>query len=602
MHVVEIDLTSPGISFFTTPSNGPLPGEVTGQKTRDFLDANDLQVAINGGFYTLDSQATNPDGTTVIYRNVVHLAVSAGEHVSPFSGNGSTHEGAINISPTNVPQLISPANVNNSNFTPAQPNVTLFNTVGGNEQLIRNGVVVATDAVLHPRSAMGYKPGKLFLFAVDGRQSGYSEGMTTIEMANLLKNDYGITNALNLDGGGSTTLAFGYDAPRVMNRPSDGFERTVGNNFGVHATPWPQWWVDADGTWSGAANWSGGVPDAPGAVASFKGAISAPRTVTVDSDMTVGTLNFENASAYTLAGTRTIRLDSTSGPAAINVLRASNQTINAPIALSDPAMINVATGANLTIGETVRNAADHALTKTGGGILIVNAPGTLRTGALTISEGRIRLSPGGNKAIRTTSLDIAPAARMNLYDNDLVVDYAGASPIGQWNGTAYTGVTGLIATGRNGGAWDGNGIITSMTDAAAATQRTTLAIVEASAALDLSGSETRGWNGLTVDATSVLVMYTYTGDADVNGVIDGDDYFRIDSNITKPGATPGYFNGDFNLDGVLSGDDYLLIDANFDAQGAPPAELTHVSAVPEPVAALWGVLPALLSVRTRRRR
>lgn len=79
----------------------------------------------------------------------------------------------------------------------------------------------------HPRSAVGWHPdGTVFLVAVDGRQPGYSEGMTLNELAAFLEG-LGITEAVNLDGGGSTTLAV---RGIVANRPSDEEgERAVAN-------------------------------------------------------------------------------------------------------------------------------------------------------------------------------------------------------------------------------------------------------------------------------------------------------------------------------------------------------------------------------------
>jgi hypothetical protein len=65
------------------------------------------------------------------------------------------------------------------------------------------------------------------------------------------------------------------------------------------------------------------------------------------------------------------------------------------------------------------------------------------------------------------------------------------------------------------------------------------------------------------------------GDADTNGVINFDDYARIDGGFNN--HRTGWTNGDFNYDGVINFDDYALIDANFNQQlaGQPRA-------VPEP--------------------
>lgn len=82
-----------------------------------------------------------------------------------------------------------------------------------------------------PRTAVAInKTGdKVFFVTVDGRQSGYSTGMNLTEFANYLVS-MGADRALNLDGGGSTTMAVRYpgtDTVRLANKPSDGVERTV---------------------------------------------------------------------------------------------------------------------------------------------------------------------------------------------------------------------------------------------------------------------------------------------------------------------------------------------------------------------------------------
>jgi hypothetical protein len=111
--------------------------------------------------------------------------------------------------------------------------------VGGWPVLVRDSVSLAAQAdslertapsfsaARHPRSAIGTSEGGriLWLIAVDGRQTA-SAGMTLVELADLMR-ELGITEGLNLDGGGSTAL---WVAGTVRNRPSDPTgERTVGN-------------------------------------------------------------------------------------------------------------------------------------------------------------------------------------------------------------------------------------------------------------------------------------------------------------------------------------------------------------------------------------
>ncbi|MBR0560796.1 phosphodiester glycosidase family protein, partial [Neokomagataea sp. TBRC 2177] len=74
----------------------------------------------------------------------------------------------------------------------------------------------------HPRSAVcQLKDGKVLLVTVDGRFKGKAEGIRIAELAHLLR-ILGGKNALNLDGGGSTTL-WSASAPDngVLNKPCD---------------------------------------------------------------------------------------------------------------------------------------------------------------------------------------------------------------------------------------------------------------------------------------------------------------------------------------------------------------------------------------------
>ena len=76
---------------------------------------------------------------------------------------------------------------------------------------------------------------------------------------------------------------------------------------------------------------------------------------------------------------------------------------------------------------------------------------------------------------------------------------------------------------------------------------------------------------LPIGFDDVLIKYTYDGDANADGRINSDDYFRIDSGFLAQPANPGYSQGDFNYDGTINSDDYFLIDSAFLGQGAPLA-------------------------------
>jgi len=113
--------------------------------------------------------------------------------------------------------------------------------VGGFPLLLENGERVGDLGVVdrpsfaaarHPRTALGFDPPKdrLWIVVVDGRQPGYSDGMTLPELASLFE-ALGVTEAVNLDGGGATVMVL---EGSPVSRPSDAEgERAVVNALGV---------------------------------------------------------------------------------------------------------------------------------------------------------------------------------------------------------------------------------------------------------------------------------------------------------------------------------------------------------------------------------
>ena len=76
-------------------------------------------------------------------------------------------------------------------------------------------------------------------------------------------------------------------------------------------------------------------------------------------------------------------------------------------------------------------------------------------------------------------------------------------------------------------------------------------------------------DGESVIASDIVLRYTYSGDANLDGIVDVDDYLRIDFSVLVPGLFNGYENGDFDLNGVMDVDDYGPIDFNFPIQTGP---------------------------------
>ncbi|MCR4575131.1 MAG: phosphodiester glycosidase family protein [Lentisphaeria bacterium] len=101
--------------------------------------------------------------------------------------------------------------------------------VGGNFILLKDGELPFktdnVDKARHPRTTIGFNDEEIMLMTVDGRQPGWSVGMRYEDLAVFMK-EFGMKEALNLDGGGSTT-AIVRDV--VENRPSDGGLRRNAN-------------------------------------------------------------------------------------------------------------------------------------------------------------------------------------------------------------------------------------------------------------------------------------------------------------------------------------------------------------------------------------
>lgn len=120
-------------------------------------------------------------------------------------------------------------------YQPSHWNTGVLHAIGGGPRLIQNGEIHITAVEEHfrpdvvmgraPRTALGItERGRLLIVTVSGR-SEYSIGMTLEELAQLMQ-DLGAVEAMNLDGGGSTTMVL---RQRIFNLPSSGEERKVSN-------------------------------------------------------------------------------------------------------------------------------------------------------------------------------------------------------------------------------------------------------------------------------------------------------------------------------------------------------------------------------------
>ena len=228
VNCLRIDLSA-NLEFYVTPQSGS--NETTTQKTGDFLTENNLQVAINSHFF----DPFNPSGFSY-ETGLLGAVVSRGNVVSP------SQSGYEEL-------LISQNNTAWFDTTPSNSFTGVWTAVAGNTMLLVNGVAQhAAGGAAHPRTAVGISEDDryLYMMAIDGRQTGVSEGSTHRQTADWLGR-FGAHDGLNLDGGGSTTMAKddgqgGYD---LLNVPvggrtgAPGSKRWNGSNIGVHVVPEP---------------------------------------------------------------------------------------------------------------------------------------------------------------------------------------------------------------------------------------------------------------------------------------------------------------------------------------------------------------------------
>ncbi|MCP4165436.1 MAG: phosphodiester glycosidase family protein [Chloroflexi bacterium] len=229
IHLAKIDLTYPGIHFLVTP--GDLTGgmEISARTTSQFLSESGAQLAINGSFFEPFRVGTVPWGYYPKHGDPVDvdgLAISQGVRYSATKAQDPN----LCISPESV-------SISQSDCPPQTRHA-----LAGNARLVWHREPEAfTNGKVHPRTAVALdaRGETLWLIVIDGRQDDYSEGVTLAELAGLAA-ELGADRAMNLDGGGSSTMVTQEGiGVRVLNAPIHQgvsmFERPVANHLVVYA-------------------------------------------------------------------------------------------------------------------------------------------------------------------------------------------------------------------------------------------------------------------------------------------------------------------------------------------------------------------------------
>jgi hypothetical protein len=253
-------------------------------------------------------------------------------------------------------------------------------------------------------------------------------------------------------------------------------------------------------------------------------------------------------------------------------------------------------GGSINVGLTTNNgmftqsAGTASLGPVSGAGQINVSGGTLTAasiaqGTLALSgTGRVNVTPGG-VTNTLTALTLTGTSKLDLANNHLILDYPtiGPSPLASLKAA-------LIA-----------GSITSSTAAAIAanpanTHKTALGYAEANQVHDFVANPNFTFGGQPVDSTAVLIRYTYTGDANLDGAVSTPDFTALASNFN--GVGKAWFNGDFNFDGKVNALDFNALATNF---GQPPLSSPSLGTlVPEPASIGLVVLGSFCAARRRR--
>jgi hypothetical protein len=262
--ILQINLKTRGLRFKLSPRAGKL--EVVNQPTLDFLVQEGAQFAVNSHFYLpVNARETN----------LIGLAASVGDVYSGFEAPEQTYAivdyaPGIAIDAQNHAKLVHC----DRRFPEGKrilEKMKIWNALSGSSQIVTNGAITIPvykdDAhpqgrltpgsgysnaaakppnlgpwydVPNPRTAIGLSKNNriLTIFVADGRGAGGSYGLTGSEMALILIKDLDVYNAINLDGGGSTTLTMKdpeSGEPRIVNVPSDKPPRSVGSSLAIFA-------------------------------------------------------------------------------------------------------------------------------------------------------------------------------------------------------------------------------------------------------------------------------------------------------------------------------------------------------------------------------
>jgi Phosphodiester glycosidase len=238
VHIIAIDLTTPGIKPFVSPGFTAEPwwgNNAYARTVSESVAEFDLQLAINANFFHPFMEG-NPWDYYPGSGDPVHNIGQSTSNSNTYSRAQISRPALCFLDRNRVQILVSGS----------CPEGTI-QAVAGKEMLVENSqpvpqpedVIKADKPYPRTVAALDQSGRTLWLVAVDGKQFRYSEGLKQTEMADLMLN-LGADSAFNLDGGGSVALAIQTrSGVKVLNAPIQTRipmrERPVSNQLGFFA-------------------------------------------------------------------------------------------------------------------------------------------------------------------------------------------------------------------------------------------------------------------------------------------------------------------------------------------------------------------------------
>jgi hypothetical protein len=249
---VDVDYSDAAIQARAVLSQTPLGRETTSSLAK----ASGAIVAVNGGYFDMKAVPAKTysvvlSGGQLKAKNIEAASRPNGKYLLTRSAFGVRADRSMDVTwlahlkdeqgeklwsyPSPSPNTYAqPAPAPTKEFPLGGSAWDAVEAIGGAPVLVEGGQVKVTaeaeaiprnmDQRTHPRTVLGWAGGnRMLLFVCDGRQKDWSMGLKLGEVAAVMR-DLGCVEALNLDGGGSTTLVVN---GQVINKPSDGRERNV---------------------------------------------------------------------------------------------------------------------------------------------------------------------------------------------------------------------------------------------------------------------------------------------------------------------------------------------------------------------------------------